>query len=90
MLVLISLLILESSNFFEESVSPIRLRVAELRKAKDWTQDELARRADVSRVTVNRIEREGNRRIDYDVLEKIADALGVNAAVLIDHQRTKR
>jgi len=68
-------------------MSPIRLRVEELRKAKNWTQEELARRAGVSRVTVNRIEGEENRRIDYDVLEKLANALGVNAAVLIDHQR---
>jgi transcriptional regulator with XRE-family HTH domain len=71
-------------------MSPIRLRVEELRKAKTWTQEELARRAGVSRVTVNRIEGEENRRVDYDVLEKLANALGVNAAVLIDHRRTTK
>ena len=71
-------------------MSPIRLRVAELRKAKGWTQDELAQRARVSRVTVNRIESAMNRRIDYDVLEKLADALGEEPGFLIQRTTAKR
>ena len=68
-------------------VSPIRLRVAELRAAKGWTQAELAERASIGRITVIRVESDTNKRIDYDVLEKLADALGVDAGYLIVHER---
>lgn len=64
-------------------MSPIKLLVAKLRGAEGWTQAELARRAGVSRATVNRIESATNRRIDYDVLEKLAKALGVAPGALI-------
>lgn len=67
-------------------MSPIRLRVAELRLAKGWTQKELAARARISRQTVIRIESEANRRLDYDVLEKLAGAFGVDPAFLIVHE----
>jgi transcriptional regulator with XRE-family HTH domain len=71
-------------------MSPIRLRVAELRKAKGWTQDALAQHAGVGRVTVNRIENAGNRRIDYDVLEKLADALEVEPGFLIVREPSRQ
>lgn len=64
-------------------MSPIRLRVAELRKAKGWTQKELADRAGISRLTVIRVESDANRRLDYDVLEKLAEAFAVDPAFLI-------
>jgi len=73
-----------------ETVTPIRLRVGELRTARGWTQDQLAQRAGVSRVTISRIESDENRRIDYDVLEKLADALDVDAGYLIVHEREQR
>ena len=65
------------------TVSPIYLRVAELRRAKGWTQKELADRAGISRQTVIRAESEANRRLDYDVLEKLAEAFAVDPAYLI-------
>jgi transcriptional regulator with XRE-family HTH domain len=73
-------------------MSPLRLRVAELRDAKGWTQAELAEKAGVSRATVNRIESDTNRRIDFDVLEKLAGAFGVEAGRLIveDSPRSRR
>lgn len=71
-------------------MSPIRLRVAELRQAKGWTQKELADRAGVSRQTVIRVESEGNRRLDYDVLEKLAEAFSVDAAYLIVSESKRR
>lgn len=62
---------------------PLRLRVAELRSAKGWTQQELADRAGVGRVTITRIESDTNRRIDFDTLESLADAFGVEPGFLI-------
>lgn len=63
----------------------IRLRVAELRGAKGWTQQELATAAGVSRATVMRVESAERppTRLDFDVLEKLADALGIEPGFLI-------
>ncbi|MFL5612418.1 MAG: helix-turn-helix domain-containing protein [Gemmatimonadaceae bacterium] len=71
-------------------MSPIRLRVAELRQAKGWTQKQLAERAGISRQTVIRVESESNRRLDYDVLEKLAGAFAVDPAFLIVHEARPR
>ena len=71
-------------------VSPIYLRVAELRRAKGWTQKELADRAGISRQTVIRAESEANRRLDYEVLERLAEAFAVDPAYLIVSDSRKR
>jgi len=65
----------------------ITLRVKELRLARGWSQDELAQRAGITRVTVTRIEGDRNRRLDYDVLEKLADAFEVDPGLLIRRER---
>jgi len=66
-------------------MTPIRLRVRELREAKGWSQAELARRAGIRRATLSAIEAEETSGVDFDVLERLAGALGVNAAVLVEH-----
>jgi transcriptional regulator with XRE-family HTH domain len=68
-------------------MTPISLRVKELREAKGLTQQELADAAGVGRVTVNRIENERVAGIDFDTLERLANALGVDAGFLIVHAR---
>jgi transcriptional regulator with XRE-family HTH domain len=40
----------------------------------------------VSRPAISNIENGNTSGIDFDVLEKLADALGVNAALLIVHE----
>lgn len=69
-------------------MSPLSLRVAELRAAKGWNQQELAERAGVNRATIRRIEA-GSKRVDFDVLEKLADAFEVDPAVLIQRKPKK-
>lgn len=69
-------------------MSPITLRVQEVRGTKGISQAELARRSGVTRATINRIENAKVTSIDLGVLEKIADALGVDAALLIVHRHT--
>lgn len=64
-------------------MSPLVLRVRELREALGMTQAELAERAGVRRATVNRIENARVTAIDLEVLEKIADALGVEPGFII-------
>lgn len=64
-------------------MTPITLRVAELRKAKGMSQAELAELAGIRRATLHAIEKGTTRRIDFDVLEKLANALAVDPAYLI-------
>ena len=68
-------------------MAPIRLRLRELRTAKGWTQAQLAEAASVTRATVNRLENGVPASIDFEVLEKLATALGVDAGFLIVHER---
>ena len=73
-------------------MSPVRLRVRDLRLTRGWTQAELAKRANVRRATINRIENGRTTGVDFDVLERIADAFGLAARSLIvqDGKRTLR
>jgi transcriptional regulator with XRE-family HTH domain len=64
-------------------MSPIYLRVRELREARGWTQVELAERAGLRRPTISAIENEQTKGVDFDVLERLANALGVDPGFLI-------
>ena len=64
-------------------MSPLMLRVRELREALGLTQAELAERAGVRRATVNRIEHARVTAIDLKVLEKLADALRVEPGFIV-------
>lgn len=64
-------------------MSPITLRVRELREAKGWSQAELARRAGVQRVTVTLIENQRTKGVDFETLEKLAKVLEVDPGYLI-------
>jgi transcriptional regulator with XRE-family HTH domain len=71
-------------------MTPITLRVAELRKAKGLSQNQLAKLAGVRQATLSAIESGSTRRVDFDVMESIADALGVDPALLIIRTEGKR
>jgi len=68
-------------------MTPITLRLRELREAKGWSQRDLARRAGVRAATVNSLELRAPQKVDLSVLERLADALGVDAALLFVHER---
>jgi len=67
-------------------MTPIRLRVKELRLAKGWSQDELANRASIRRATLSAIENDQTTGIDFETLERLAEALGVDPAFLVAKQ----
>ena len=69
-------------------MSPLTLRIRELREALGWSQAELGRRASVRQATISAIENEQTKGVDFEVLERLADALGVDPAFLI--VRTER
>ncbi len=66
------------------AMTPIRIRLEDLRTSMGWSQAELARRSGVPQQTISRIEA-GTSRVDLQVLERLAVALSVNAAMLIQH-----
>lgn len=66
-------------------MSPVSLRLAEVRRARGMTQQELAAAAGLRSATISDIETGKTKGIDFATLERIAGALGVNAAVLIHH-----
>ncbi len=65
------------------TMTPISVRLQELREARVWSQRELARRASITHATVNRIENAKVKSLDLEVLEKLATALEVDAGYLI-------
>ena len=65
-------------------MSPLKLRVRQERQRHGWTQQELADRVGVRRATVSDLERRPVRRLDVQLLERIAKALKVPAKRLIE------
>lgn len=57
-----------------------------MREAKGWSQRELAERAEVRQATLSAIENGTTARVEFDVWERIADALGVPPAQLVVHE----
>lgn len=57
--------------------------LATLRKGKDMSQSELARRAGIARVTVNRLENGQSDAVTFATVNSIAEALGVDANTFV-------
>lgn len=68
-------------------MNPISVRVKELREQRGWTQAELCRRSGVRQATLSAIENDRTKGIDFDTLERLATALEVHPAALIEKKR---
>ncbi len=64
-------------------MTPILLRIRELRRARGWTQTELARRAGIRQATVSRLEGNAVSSVNLEILEKLAAALEVDPGYLL-------
>ena len=71
-------------------MTPIRMRVRELREARGLSQAALAKLARVRQGTISKLETGQTAGIDFSTLERLADALAVNAALLIAHEPRPR
>lgn len=71
-----------------ETMTPVTLRVRELREAKGMSQGELSRRSGVRQATLSAIENDQAKTVSLELLARLARALGVDAALLIvdDHE----
>lgn len=68
---------------YHHGMTPITLRVRELRQAKGWSLRELARRADVQPMTLSAIENGQTKGVDFLTLEKLARVLEVDPAYFL-------
>jgi transcriptional regulator with XRE-family HTH domain len=57
-------------------------RITQLRKAKNWSQDELAKAIEASRVMIGKYER-GDNMPSIDVIARLAKTFGVSADFLL-------
>ncbi len=64
-------------------MTPLSIRIQELREVKGWSQAELARRSGVSQSTISRLEARTTPSIDLNNLENLASALGCDPGYLI-------
>jgi len=68
-------------------MTPLRLRIRELREGKGWSQEHLAEKAQATQAVISRLETGRTQRLDVPVLDRIAKALGVDTAELISRPR---
>lgn len=71
------------------AMSPLQFRIRELRLAREWSQEQLAEAARTSQSTISGLESGQNKRVDLEVIDRIAKALGVTAEELVVRE-TKR
>lgn len=64
-------------------MTPLRVQIRQLRESQGLTQAALAEKSGVSRVTIARIEGGRQLRVDLEVLDRLARALGVAPGLLI-------
>ena len=64
-------------------MSPIQIRLRELRAAKGLTQVQLAELCGMPQSTISRIESGSTTGVDFETLDRLAAALGVHASELI-------
>ena len=71
-------------------MTPIHLRLRELREERGLSQVALGNLSDVKQSTISEMESGTRQRIDLAILERLANALGVDAASIIVHDRPKK
>lgn len=70
-------------------MTPIRVRVKELREERGLSQQALGDLADVRQATISQLETGQKQRLDFGILERLAKALGVEPGELIERSRRK-
>ena len=68
----------------------LKLRIGALLRARNMTAADLAAQAGISRTTANAIAGGFQRRVDFEVIEKIAKALDVRPLELFEEEADDR
>ena len=64
-------------------MTPIALRLKELREVNGWSQAELARRSGVNQSAISRLESGDTQSVSFENLERLARAVGCDPGYLI-------
>lgn len=64
-------------------MTPLTVQLRPQRLDRGWTQEELARRSGVDQSTISRIENGLTRGVGLGIVERLADALGLNPRSLL-------
>ena len=64
-------------------MTSLTVHLRPVRLDKGWTQEELARRSGVDQSTISRIENGLTRGVGLGIVERLADALGLNPRSLL-------
>jgi transcriptional regulator with XRE-family HTH domain len=72
------------------AMSPVRFRIRELRVAKGWSQARLADASKTRQATISDLESGRSRRVEIDLLQRLADALGVEPGELVERAKPKK
>jgi transcriptional regulator with XRE-family HTH domain len=62
----------------------LRLRIGAILRQQKMTTSQLAERAGISRTTANALAGGFQRRVDFEVIRRVADALGVRPLELFE------
>jgi len=71
-------------------MTPIVVRLRELRIARGLSQQELSERAGVRQAAISEIESGKRRRVDLEVLDRLCVALGVQPGELLERERRRK
>lgn len=72
------------------AMTPIRVRIRELRKALGLTQQALGEHADVTQDTISKLESGRQTRVDFATLDRLALALGVEPGELLEREGKRK
>lgn len=64
----------------------IAQQLRRLRHKQAWTQEQLAKRSRVSRITINRLENEVEQSPRLETLERLAEAFGIELSQLVANE----
>jgi transcriptional regulator with XRE-family HTH domain len=64
-------------------MASLTVQLRPVRLEKGWTQEELARRSGVDKSTISRIESGLTRGVGLGIVERLAEALGLNPRSLL-------
>lgn len=71
-------------------MTPIAVRLRELREAKGLTQVELAELTGIDQAAISRIENQQTTAMDFGVLDRFCVALGCEPGELLERVKTRR
>ena len=71
-------------------VTPLEINLRKYRERKSLSQAQLGKLAKVRQATISSLETGKGRRVDLDVLDRIAKVLGVKATALLSEDRPKK